>query len=61
MTELERVRTRIATELPDDIGASLSRIAILSEMVKQQTGSLDLRTGQLLNDISSFARELLHG
>lgn len=34
--EIERVRTRIATDLHDDIGASLSRVAILSEVVKQQ-------------------------
>jgi predicted phage tail protein len=32
LLELERVRTRIATDLHDDIGASLSRIAILSEV-----------------------------
>jgi signal transduction histidine kinase len=57
--ELERVRMRIATELHDDIGTSLSRIALLSEVVKQQTGALNLRTAQLLNDISDSARELL--
>ena len=61
MTELERVRTRIATELHDDIAPAFLRITILSEMVKQQTGSLNLRTGPLLNDISSSARELLDG
>lgn len=36
--ELERVRTRIATDLHDDIGASLSQIAILSEVVNQRIG-----------------------
>lgn len=36
LVEIERVRTRIATDLHDDIGASLSRVAILSEVVKQQ-------------------------
>lgn len=59
LLELERVRRRIATELHDDIGTSLSRIAILSEVVKQQTGPLNLKTGKLLNDISGSARELL--
>jgi signal transduction histidine kinase/ligand-binding sensor domain-containing protein len=35
LTELERVRTRIATDLHDDIGASLTQIAILSEVAQQ--------------------------
>jgi len=29
-----RVRTRIATDLHDDIGASLSRIVVLSEVAR---------------------------
>jgi ligand-binding sensor domain-containing protein/signal transduction histidine kinase len=37
--KLERVRTRIATDLHDDIGSSLSKIAILSEVVRQRNGS----------------------
>jgi len=36
LAELERVRTRIATDLHDDIGASLTQIAILSEVAQQQ-------------------------
>ena len=46
LIELERVRTRIATDLHDDIGASLSKIAILSDVAVQEvaespaTGSL---------------------
>src|SRR5262249_41046257 len=36
LIEIERVRTRIATDLHDDIGASLSRVAILSEVDKHQ-------------------------
>src|SRR5262249_46624946 len=39
LVELERVRTRIASDLHDDIGASLSRMAILSEVVKSQLGA----------------------
>jgi len=31
--ELERIRTRIATDLHDDVGASLSQVAIMSEVV----------------------------
>ena len=34
MVELEHIRTRIATDLHDDIGSSLSQIAILSEVAR---------------------------
>lgn len=36
LIELERVRTRIATDLHDDIGASLSKIAILSDVAVRE-------------------------
>jgi ligand-binding sensor domain-containing protein/two-component sensor histidine kinase len=39
LLEVERVRTRIATDLHDDIGASLSQIAVLSEVVTQRMGN----------------------
>ena len=40
LTELERVRTRIATDLHDDIGASLSKIAILSDVAGQELSTM---------------------
>jgi len=36
--EVERVRTRIATDLHDDIGATLSQIAVLSEVARTRSG-----------------------
>jgi hypothetical protein len=36
LDEIERVRTRIASDLHDEIGAGLSEIAILSEVVNQR-------------------------
>ena len=36
LLELERVRTRIATDLHDDVGASLSQIAVLSQYASRQ-------------------------
>ena len=40
LIELERVRTRIATDLHDDIGASLSKIAILSDVAGQELSNM---------------------
>jgi ligand-binding sensor domain-containing protein/two-component sensor histidine kinase len=47
LLELERVRTRIASDLHDDIGANLTRIAILSEVAHSQRRSNRLQeTGE---------------
>jgi signal transduction histidine kinase/ligand-binding sensor domain-containing protein len=54
MLEMERVRIRIAGDLHDDIGASLSRIAVLSEVVKRQVD--DPRSGRMLADVADSAR-----
>jgi signal transduction histidine kinase/ligand-binding sensor domain-containing protein len=62
LIELERVRTRIATDLHDDIGASLSRVAILSEVVKRQVGASPGSGEQsipLLTEIADSARGLV--
>jgi signal transduction histidine kinase len=60
---MERLRTRIATDLHDDIGASLSQIAILSEVARRDAAEsksefrLDgVRHGSL-EVISTIARE----
>ncbi len=54
LLELERVRTRIATDLHDDIGANLTRISLLSEVARQKAEN---GNGQLLSSISEIARE----
>jgi signal transduction histidine kinase/ligand-binding sensor domain-containing protein len=59
LLKLERVRTRIATDLHDDIGASLSHIAILSEVVKRQIGNSHPGAAQTLADIATMGRELV--
>jgi ligand-binding sensor domain-containing protein/two-component sensor histidine kinase len=47
LLELERIRTRIASDLHDDIGANLTRIAILSEVAHSQRNSNRLQeTGE---------------
>jgi signal transduction histidine kinase len=55
---LERVRTRIATDLHDDIGSSLSRVAILSEVARRQVDGHD-EARSLLEDIGTTARTLI--
>ena len=59
LIELERVRTRIATDLHDDIGASLSRMAILSEVVKRQDEVKSGTSRRMLTEIADSARGLV--
>jgi signal transduction histidine kinase len=59
LLELERVRTRIATDLHDDIGASLSRMAILSEVVKRQNPVTQPESVELLGQIAETSRRLV--
>ena len=59
LIELERVRTRIATDLHDDIGASLSRMAILSEVVKRQRATDGQQSSAMLTEIADSARSLV--
>jgi ligand-binding sensor domain-containing protein/two-component sensor histidine kinase len=55
---IERVRTRIATDLHDDLGSSLSRIAILSEVASRRAAASQGITAQI-GDIGRSARELV--
>ncbi len=57
--ELERVRTRIATDLHDDIGSSLTQISILSEVVRQRLGDKEAQAAQPLQLIATSSRELV--
>jgi signal transduction histidine kinase len=56
--QIERMRTRIATDLHDDIGAGLSQIAILSEVLIQRSGG-DGGLSAPLSGMAVSARELL--
>lgn len=57
IAELERVRTRIATDLHDDIGASLTQIAILSEVAQAQNRGNG--STESLTKISTVSNELV--
>jgi ligand-binding sensor domain-containing protein/signal transduction histidine kinase len=57
LVALERVRTRLATDLHDDLGSSLSRISILSEVAKGKLGNAD--PAPVLDEIAGSARSLV--
>jgi ligand-binding sensor domain-containing protein/two-component sensor histidine kinase len=57
LIEIERVRARISGDLHDDIGANLSKIAILSEVAHQQFGGGDGSAETTVSSIASISRE----
>jgi len=59
LAELESVRTRIATDLHDDIGASLTQIAVLSEVARTQSGAGNGNAAAPLIKISAVTNELV--
>jgi signal transduction histidine kinase len=59
LLELERVRMRIATDLHDDIGASLSQMAILTEVIKQQQAVTHPDGIQMLTQVAETSRHLV--
>jgi signal transduction histidine kinase/streptogramin lyase len=57
LLELERVRTRIASDLHDDIGSSLSQIAVLGDVVRKRLDGERSDLVQPLSLIGSLSRE----
>jgi ligand-binding sensor domain-containing protein len=55
---IEKMRTRIATDLHDDLGSSLSRISILSEVARRRVAE-DGESARLLTEIGAAAREMM--
>jgi ligand-binding sensor domain-containing protein/signal transduction histidine kinase len=59
--DLERVRSQIAIDLHDDIGASLSRIAVMSEAIKARMKSDDSSAFNALGEIAETSRAVVDG
>jgi signal transduction histidine kinase/ligand-binding sensor domain-containing protein len=57
--ELATMRTRIATDLHDDLGASLSHVSILSEVIKQRLHPVDDVSASLLGEIADSSRRVV--
>jgi two-component sensor histidine kinase len=57
LLEIERTRTRIATDLHDDIGTNLSKISLLSEIVKMQSAGENGEKMRMLEVIGETSRE----
>jgi ligand-binding sensor domain-containing protein/two-component sensor histidine kinase len=55
LLELERVRTRIATDLHDDIGSGLTQVSILSEVTKRDAPPPVV---EALNEVATLARTM---
>jgi ligand-binding sensor domain-containing protein len=58
LLELERVRTRIATDLHDDIGSSLSQVSVLSEVIRRRIGDKPA-VAEPLSMIANLSRDLI--
>ena len=56
---IERMRSHIAMDLHDDIGASLSRISVISEVLRARLRHGDERVHDMLSDVARSSRDLV--
>ena len=59
LLELQRVRRRIATDLHDDVGSSLTKIALLSEAVRQKVAEINHDVSERLRAVTLISNELM--
>ena len=57
LLEMERLRVRIASDLHDDIGSTLTKISLYSDLI--ETGTEPKTTQNLLKKIGAMSRELV--
>jgi signal transduction histidine kinase/ligand-binding sensor domain-containing protein len=58
LLEIERIRTRLAMDLHDDIGSTLSQVAVLSEVARRRVAG-DHRLTELIERITEISRDLI--
>ena len=59
LLEIERLRTKLAADLHDNIGSSLTEISILSEVISKKINTVDESIRRSLNMISVNSRNLI--
>ena len=59
LNDMEKVRTRIARDLHDDMGSTLSTINILSAMAKTKIGDDPVKTGEYIGKISDNSQRMM--
>jgi signal transduction histidine kinase len=59
LLELERVRTRIAADLHDDLGASLARVSLLAEAIRRTFRESPDVAERMLGEIGETSRSLV--
>jgi signal transduction histidine kinase len=59
LLELERTRSKIAMDLHDDIGSTLTRISIMTEVAHRRSGTATDATKEYLTNIGDTARDLI--
>jgi signal transduction histidine kinase len=58
LVAVERVRTRIASDLHDEVGAGLTRINFLGELARHRVENAPATAGEMLDEIGTEARDL---
>ena len=59
LRDINRIRNKIASDLHDDLGATLSSISIMSELVNQQVKEQSPQVSSLLEKIGSSSRNMI--
>jgi signal transduction histidine kinase/ligand-binding sensor domain-containing protein len=59
LLELERIRTRIAADLHDDLGSSLARVSLLSDATRRTLRDAPDAADRMLREIGATSRELV--